>query len=102
MAARDTASAKATPTSARTRATRASRTTRTRTGTVDAADLQELLDGLYAAAAGDIGIRLDARDPAVLAPVAEWGWQDGLLPGPSAPVWRMDAFRDRFLESYSP
>ena len=33
--------------------------------------------------------------------ISGWGWQDGLKPGPSAPVWRMDTFRDRFLAAYS-
>ena len=42
-----------------------------------------------------------AHDPAVLDRVAGWGWQDGLRPGPGAPVWPMDAFRDRFLAAYS-
>ena len=31
-----------------------------------------------------------------------WGWQDGLLPSPQAPVWSMDTFRGRFLTSYGP
>ena len=31
-----------------------------------------------------------------------WGWQDGLRPGPSAPVWPMDAFRDQFFTAYGP
>jgi hypothetical protein len=42
-----------------------------------------------------------ARDPAVLDRIAGWGWQTGLSPDPTAPVWRMDAFRDRFLDAYS-
>ena len=25
-----------------------------------------------------------------------------MLPGPDAPVWRMDAFRDRFLTAFGP
>ena len=32
--------------------------------------------------------------------IAGWGWQDGLRPGPQAPVWPMDAFRDRFLSAF--
>ncbi len=31
-----------------------------------------------------------------------WGWQDGMRPGPDAPVWPMDAFRNRFLTAYGP
>jgi hypothetical protein len=33
--------------------------------------------------------------------IAGWGWVDGLRPVPSAPVWRMSAFRDRFLDAFS-
>ena len=43
-----------------------------------------------------------ASDPAVLDRIAAWDWQDGLLPGPAAPVWPMDAFRDRFLDAFTP
>src|SRR4029450_13251752 len=39
--------------------------------------------------------------PAVLARIADWDWQDGLLPSPTAPVWPMDAFRDRFLDAFT-
>ncbi|MFD7440099.1 sulfatase [Streptomyces sp. NPDC059909] len=50
----------------------------------------------------DVPIAIVARDPAVMARISGWGWQDGLKPGPDAPVWRMDAFRDRFLTAYGP
>jgi hypothetical protein len=40
-------------------------------------------------------------DPAVLAGIASWHWQSGLQPGPSAPLWPMDAFRNRFLDAFS-
>jgi hypothetical protein len=53
-------------------------------------------------ASRDVPVTIVARDPAVLARVAAWGWQDGLRPGPQAPVWRMDAFRDRFLTGFGP
>ncbi|MDG4833552.1 sulfatase [Solwaraspora sp. WMMD1047] len=52
-------------------------------------------------ASRDVPISIVARDPAVLARTAGWGWQDGLMPGPQAPVWRMDTFRDRFLTTFS-
>lgn len=42
-----------------------------------------------------------AQDPAVLARIAGWGWQAGLRPGAGAPVWRMSAFRDRFINAFS-
>jgi hypothetical protein len=37
----------------------------------------------------------------VLGRVSAWNWQDGLLPGRTAPVWGMDAFRNRFLDAFS-
>jgi hypothetical protein len=49
----------------------------------------------------DVPITIVARDPAVLDRISGWGWQDGLRPGPRAPLWRMDAFRDRFLRAFS-
>lgn len=48
----------------------------------------------------DVPISLIARDPVVMRRIADWGWQQGLRPGPDAPVWRMDAFRDRFLSAF--
>lgn len=51
-------------------------------------------------ASRDAPITVVAKDPAVLDRIAGWGWQDGLKPGPDAPVWRMDAFRDRFLTAF--
>jgi hypothetical protein len=42
-----------------------------------------------------------ARDPSVFKRIAPWGWQDGLLPGPSAPFESMDAFRNQFLGAFS-
>ena len=50
----------------------------------------------------DVPVSIVARDPAVLARISSWGWQDGLRPGPAAPVWPMDRFRDRFLTAYGP
>jgi hypothetical protein len=50
----------------------------------------------------DVPITIVARDRAVLDSISGWGWQDGLKPGPQAPVWRMDAFRDRFLTAFGP
>ena len=49
----------------------------------------------------DVPISVIAQDPAVMERIAGWGWQDGLRPSPDAPVWRMDTFRDRFLEAFS-
>ncbi|MFG3509390.1 sulfatase [Streptomyces sp. NPDC047821] len=50
----------------------------------------------------DVPVTVVARDPAVLDRISDWGWQPGLRPAPDAPVWRMDAFRDRFLTAYGP
>jgi phosphatidylglycerophosphate synthase len=49
----------------------------------------------------DVPVSVIARDPAVVERIAGWGWQDGLHPTPSAPVWRMDSFRDRFLSAFA-
>ena len=51
-------------------------------------------------ASHDVPVSVIARDPAVMSRIAGWGWQPGLRPGAGAPVWRMDAFRDRFLTAY--
>jgi hypothetical protein len=51
-------------------------------------------------ASRDVPITIVAKDPAVLDRISGWGWQDGLKPGPQAPVWRMDTFRDRFLTTF--
>jgi hypothetical protein len=48
----------------------------------------------------DAPVSIVARDPAVLARLADWGWATGLRPGPDAPVWGMDQFRDRFLTTF--
>lgn len=48
----------------------------------------------------DVPISIIAKDPAVTQRISSWGWQPGMLPSPAAPVWPMDAFRDRFLSAY--
>ena len=53
-------------------------------------------------ASHDVPITIIAHDPAVMDRISGWGWQDGMRPGPNAPVWPMDAFRDRFLTAYGP
>jgi hypothetical protein len=53
-------------------------------------------------ASHDVPVSVIAHDPNVLRQIAGWGWQDGLKPGPQAPVWQMNAFRDRFLSAFSP
>ncbi|MGZ3148229.1 sulfatase-like hydrolase/transferase [Lentzea chajnantorensis] len=53
-------------------------------------------------ASKDVPVTVVARDPAVLERVGEWGWDDGLRPGATAPVSRMSDFRDQFLSTFSP
>jgi len=48
-----------------------------------------------------VPISIIARDPSVFRQIASWHWQDGLLPGPSAPLELMDAFRNQFLDAFS-
>jgi hypothetical protein len=48
-----------------------------------------------------VPISIVARDPSVFRQIASWRWQDGLLPGPSAPLEPSDAFRNQFLDAFS-
>jgi hypothetical protein len=50
----------------------------------------------------DVPVSIIAADPAVTDRIAGWRWTDGLLPDRTAPVWPMDAFRDRFLAAFGP
>ena len=49
-----------------------------------------------------VPITVIAHDPKVLDQISSWGWQDGMRPAPDAPLWPMDAFRDRFLTAFGP
>lgn len=49
----------------------------------------------------DVPITVISRDPAVLQRIDSWGWSAGLRPASDAPVWPMEAFRDRFLAAYA-
>jgi hypothetical protein len=51
-------------------------------------------------ASHDVPISIIAHDPAVLNRIGGWGWAGGLRPPPQAPIWRMSAFRDRFLTAF--
>ena len=53
-------------------------------------------------ASHEVPISVIAQDPNVMDRISAWGWQDGLLPSPQAPVWSMDTFRGRFLSAYGP
>jgi hypothetical protein len=50
----------------------------------------------------DVPVSIIAHDPAVLHRIAGWRWVDGMRPTSTAPVWRMSAFRDRFLSAFGP
>ena len=51
----------------------------------------------------DVPVAVLARDPAVLRPDRRLGLgRRACDRAPDAPVWRMDAFRDRFLAAYGP
>jgi phosphatidylglycerophosphate synthase len=52
-------------------------------------------------ASHEVPISIVAHDPSVFRQIASWHWQDGLLPGRSAPHELMDAFRNRFLDAFS-
>ena len=51
-------------------------------------------------ASRDVPISIVTRDKSVVDRISQWGWQAGLRPNAQAPVWRMDAFRDRFLSAF--
>jgi phosphatidylglycerophosphate synthase len=48
----------------------------------------------------DVPISIIAHDPKVLEQIGGWGWNPGLQPRPTAPVWPMSAFRDNFLRAF--
>jgi phosphatidylglycerophosphate synthase len=48
----------------------------------------------------DVPISIIAGDPNVIDRLDGWGWTTGMLPGPTAPVWPMSAFRNRFLNAF--
>ncbi|MEU8862669.1 sulfatase [Streptomyces umbrinus] len=51
-------------------------------------------------ASRDVPVSIVAHDKSVLDKIDDWGWTDGIKPDKTAPVWRMDSFRDRFLTAY--
>ncbi|MFJ4977102.1 sulfatase-like hydrolase/transferase [Streptomyces coeruleorubidus] len=51
-------------------------------------------------ASRDVPVSIVAKDPKVLDKVSGWNWTEGLEPDRDAPVWKMSAFRDRFLKAY--
>nr|WP_264927847.1 CDP-alcohol phosphatidyltransferase [Streptomyces sp. A012304] len=51
-------------------------------------------------ASRDVPVSVVAKDPKVLDRISGWKWTEGLRPAPDAPVWKMSAFRDRFLTAF--
>jgi len=49
----------------------------------------------------DVPIHILAYDEQVIDTFANWQWETGMLPSADAPVWRMDAFRNRFVDTFS-
>ncbi|HEX5858773.1 MAG TPA: CDP-alcohol phosphatidyltransferase, partial [Microbacterium sp.] len=49
----------------------------------------------------DVPVTIIARDPEVFDLISSWRWEEGVHPSPDAPSWRMDQFRDRFVEAFS-
>jgi len=49
----------------------------------------------------ELPISIIARDPSVFRQIDSWRWQDGLVPGNSAPDELMSAFRNQFLDTFS-
>ena len=48
----------------------------------------------------EVPITIIAHDPNVISRLSSWDWTNGMLPGSTAPVWQMSAFRNRFLEAF--
>ncbi|WP_164861800.1 hypothetical protein, partial [Microbacterium sp. CPCC 204701] len=49
----------------------------------------------------DVPVTIIARDSAVFEAIESWGWESGVRPSANTPVWPMDGFRDRFVETFS-
>jgi phosphatidylglycerophosphate synthase len=49
----------------------------------------------------EVPISIIAHDPSVFRQIASWRWQQGLLPGGSAPLEPMSAFRNQFLDAFN-
>jgi len=49
----------------------------------------------------EVPISIISKDPSVFRAMSGWHWQSGVLPTSTAPLWKMSAFRDRFLGAFS-
>ena len=50
----------------------------------------------------DVPVTIIAHDPNVIQRLSGWGWTNGMLPSPTAPVWPESAFRNRFFDAFGP
>lgn len=48
----------------------------------------------------DVPAAIIAHDPKVIRRLSSWGWTNGMLPSSTAPVWRENRFRNRFLNAF--
>jgi phosphatidylglycerophosphate synthase len=48
----------------------------------------------------EVPITIIAHDPKVIGRLSSWDWTAGMLPGSTAPVWPMSAFRNHFLDAF--
>ena len=48
----------------------------------------------------EVPMTIIAHDPKVIQRLSSWGWTNGMLPRPTAPVWLMSRFRNRFLNAF--
>lgn len=51
-------------------------------------------------ASRDVPVHIVAGNPEVLKRLDRWKWQPGMLPAKGTPVYRMDEFRQKFVESF--
>ena len=55
---------------------------------------------IVAQANHDVPAAIIAHDPKVIRRLSSWGWTNGMLPSSTAPVWRENRFRNRFLNAF--
>ena len=48
----------------------------------------------------DVPTTIIAHDQKVIGRLSSWGWTNGMLPSPTAPVWLMSAFRNNFFNAF--
>lgn len=48
----------------------------------------------------DVPVHIVTDDPALIDRIRSWDWTPGLHPAGDAPIWPMEAFRERFVRSF--